>query len=404
MAERVVVGMSGGVDSSVAALLLKQQGYDVLGVFMKNWEEKDEDGLCTATQDYADVRDVCDAIGIPYYTVNFSQQYWDRVFTHFLEEYRRGRTPNPDVLCNQEIKFRAFLDFAMRSGADRIATGHFCRLDREGDQVRLLRGADPGKDQSYFLHALRQEQLSRALFPVGGLTKAEVRSIARENGLATAQKKDSTGVCFIGERRFRPFLKQFLPTEPGDMVDPEGRVVGRHEGLTFYTIGQRRLRGRAAVVRRGQGPCGEPPARLPGRGQPAALCRGAARLAHDVPRRAPAGGALFLHGQDPLPADGPGLHRGNAGRRSVRALRFPAARRDAGTVRRALRRPRLPGRRHHRKGGNRVISALSAPSERKEEKSEKSFQKGVDNPDDIWYDIHRRQRRERTPGPAACEP
>ena len=240
MAERVVVGMSGGVDSSVAALLLKQQGYDVLGVFMKNWEEKDEDGLCTATQDYADVRDVCDAIGIPYYTVNFSRQYWDKVFTHFLEEYRRGRTPNQDVLCNQEIKFRAFLDFAMRSGADRIATGHFCRLDREGDQVRLLRGADPGKDQSYFLHALRQEQLSRALFPVGGLTKAEVRSIARENGLATAQKKDSTGVCFIGERRFRPFLKQFLPTEPGDMVDPEGRVVGRHEGLTFYTIGQRR--------------------------------------------------------------------------------------------------------------------------------------------------------------------
>ena len=240
MAERVVVGMSGGVDSSVAALLLKQQGYDVLGVFMKNWEEKDEDGLCTATQDYADVRDVCDAIGIPYYTVNFSQQYWDRVFTHFLEEYRRGRTPNPDVLCNQEIKFRAFLDFAMRSGVDRIATGHFCRLDREGDQVRLLRGADPGKDQSYFLHALRQEQLSRALFPVGGLTKAEVRAIARENGLTTAQKKDSTGVCFIGERRFRPFLKQFLPTEPGDMVDPEGRVVGRHEGLTFYTIGQRR--------------------------------------------------------------------------------------------------------------------------------------------------------------------
>lgn len=222
MAERVVVGMSGGVDSSVAALLLKQQGYDVLGVFMKNWEEKDEDGLCTATQDYADVRDVCDAIGIPYYTVNFSQQYWDRVFTHFLEEYRRGRTPNPDVLCNQEIKFRAFLDFAMRSGADRIATGHFCRLDREGDQVRLLRGADPGKDQSYFLHALRQEQLSRALFPVGGLTKAEVRSIARENGLATAQKKDSTGVCFIGERRFRPFLKQFLPTEPGDMVARKG--------------------------------------------------------------------------------------------------------------------------------------------------------------------------------------
>ena len=240
MAERVVVGMSGGVDSSVAALLLKEQGYEVVGVFMKNWEEKDEDGVCTAAADYDDVRQVCDQIGIPYYGVNFSGRYWDRVFSHFLEEYRRGRTPNPDILCNTEIKFRAFLDYAMGSGADYIATGHFCRLAREEGLVRLLRGADAGKDQTYFLHKLTQEQLRRVLFPVGGLTKAEVREIARAHHLPTAEKKDSTGVCFIGERRFRPFLKQFLATSPGDMVDPAGNVVGRHEGLAFYTIGQRR--------------------------------------------------------------------------------------------------------------------------------------------------------------------
>lgn len=240
MAKRVIVGMSGGVDSSVAALLLKEQGYDVLGVFMKNWEEKDENGLCTATQDYEDVRAVCDHIGIPYYTVNFTKEYWDRVFTHFLEEYRKGRTPNPDVLCNREIKFRAFLDFAMMNGADAMATGHFCRLDKSDGEVKLLRGADPNKDQTYFLYMLSQEQLQPAMFPVGHLTKAEVRRIAGEYGLETAAKKDSTGVCFIGERNFKQFLKQFLPAQPGDMVAPDGKVVGRHDGLMYYTLGQRK--------------------------------------------------------------------------------------------------------------------------------------------------------------------
>lgn len=240
MTKRVIVGMSGGVDSSVAALVLKEQGYDVTGVFMKNWEETDESGLCTATQDFEDVRAVCDHIGIPYYTVNFAKQYWDRVFSHFLQEYKRGRTPNPDVLCNREIKFRAFLDFAMLNGADAIATGHFCQLDKQGGGVKLLRGADSNKDQTYFLYMLSQEQLANAMFPVGHLTKAQVREIAVANGLETAQKKDSTGVCFIGERNFKQFLQQYLPAQPGDMVDPSGKVVGKHDGLMYYTLGQRK--------------------------------------------------------------------------------------------------------------------------------------------------------------------
>lgn len=237
MAERIVVGMSGGVDSSVAALLLKQQGYDVVGVFMKNWEETDENGVCTAEEDWNDVRQVCETIGIPYYAVNFAQEYWDRVFSYFLAEYRAGRTPNPDVLCNREIKFKAFLDFAMQLGASRMATGHFVRTNERGE---LLRGADTAKDQSYFLYMLHAEQLRRAMFPVGHLTKAEVRRIAEENGLVNSKKKDSTGVCFIGERRFKTFLQEFLPAQPGDMVAPDGTVVGRHDGLMYYTLGQRR--------------------------------------------------------------------------------------------------------------------------------------------------------------------
>ena len=237
MSERIVVGMSGGVDSSVAALLLKEQGYDVIGVFMKNWEEKDENGVCTAESDWRDVRDVCDLIGIPYYSVNFAREYWDRVFSYFLDEYRAGRTPNPDVLCNREIKFRAFLDFAMQLGASRMATGHFVQTNEAGD---LLRGADPNKDQSYFLYMLHREQLKKAIFPVGGMTKAEVRRIAAEHGLPVSQKKDSTGVCFIGERKFKQFLQTYLPAQPGDMVSPEGQVVGRHDGLMYYTLGQRR--------------------------------------------------------------------------------------------------------------------------------------------------------------------
>lgn len=238
---KIVVGMSGGVDSSVAALLLKQQGHEVIGVFMKNWEEKDDNGVCTSETDWADVREVCERIDIPYYSVNFVKEYRDRVFAYFLDEYRRGRTPNPDVLCNREIKFKAFLDFALELGADHLATGHFCRLGTAEDGRRqLLRGVDGNKDQSYFLYMLGQNALSRAMFPVGGLTKAQVREIARDAGLVTSLKKDSTGVCFIGERHFKPFLKQFLPAQPGDMVTPEGRVVGRHDGLMYYTLGQRR--------------------------------------------------------------------------------------------------------------------------------------------------------------------
>ena len=235
--KRVVVGLSGGVDSSVAALLLKEQGWDVVGVFMNNWEEEDPQGVCTAVDDWADVRAVCDQIGIPYYAVNFSREYMEGVFTHFLAEYRAGRTPNPDVLCNREIKFKAFLKLAMELEAEKMATGHFVRTDEAG---HLLRGADPGKDQSYFLYMVQAAQLRKSLFPVGGMTKAEVRSLAAARGLPVSRKKDSTGVCFIGERNFKQFLQQYLPARPGDMVTPDGRVVGRHDGLMYYTLGQRR--------------------------------------------------------------------------------------------------------------------------------------------------------------------
>ena len=234
---RVVVGMSGGVDSAVSELLLKRAGYDVIGVFMKNWEEKDEEGVCTSESDWKDVQQVCELIDIPYYSVNFAKEYWDRVFTLFLSEYKAGRTPNPDVLCNREIKFKAFLDFAMQLGAERIATGHFVQTNEKG---QLLKGVDPNKEQSYFLYMLKKHQLLKAMFPVGGMTKQQVRELAVQAELPVAKKKDSTGICFIGERQFKPFLKQFLPAQPGDMVTPEGEVVGRHDGLMFYTLGQRR--------------------------------------------------------------------------------------------------------------------------------------------------------------------
>ena len=238
--ERIVVGMSGGVDSSVTALLLKQQGYDVIGVFMKNWDEKDENGTCTATADWQDVQDVCELIGIPYYAVNFEKEYQERVFTYFLEEYRKGRTPNPDVLCNREIKFKAFLDFAMKLGATRMATGHFVQSETRDGHPVLLRGVDTQKDQSYFLYMLQEDQLARALFPVGGMTKAQVRKLAAQNGLPVSQKKDSTGVCFIGERNFRQFLQNYLPLMAGDMLTEDGRKVGEHIGLAYYTLGQRK--------------------------------------------------------------------------------------------------------------------------------------------------------------------
>ena len=276
MSERIVVGMSGGVDSSVAALLLKQQGYDVVGVFMKNWEETDESGVCTAENDWNDVREVCEIIGIPYYAVNFSREYWDRVFSYFLKEYRAGRTPNPDVLCNREIKFKAFLDFAMQLGASKMATGHFVRTNENGD---LLRGIDPNKDQSYFLYMLHQEQLRKAIFPVGGMTKTEVRRIAEGNGLPVCKKKDSTGVCFIGERNFRQFLSTYLPAQPGDMVAPDGSVVGRHDGLMYYTLGQRRGLGIGGC---GDGLGEQSPAGGAGRGSPDAVFDDEHRRGGDV--------------------------------------------------------------------------------------------------------------------------
>ncbi|GCL71701.1 tRNA 2-thiouridine(34) synthase MnmA [Paenibacillus naphthalenovorans] len=236
---RVVLGMSGGVDSSVSALLLKEQGYEVIGVFMKNWDDTDEFGHCTAEDDAEDVRRVCDQIGIPYYTVNFEKQYMDKVFTYFLDEYRKGRTPNPDVMCNREIKFGEFLNKALELGADYIATGHYARVEHRDGAYRLLRGLDSNKDQTYFLHALDQYQLSKAMFPIGHLPKPEVRAIAEKAGLATAKKKDSTGVCFIGERNFKAFLSSYLPAKPGEMRTLEGEIKGRHDGLMYYTMGQR---------------------------------------------------------------------------------------------------------------------------------------------------------------------
>ncbi len=237
---RVVVGMSGGVDSSVTALLLKQQGYDVIGIFMKNWDDTDEFGNCTAEDDAEDVRRVCEQIGIPYYTVNFEKEYYDKVFAYFLDEYKRGRTPNPDVMCNREIKFGEFLNKALDLGADYVATGHYARVVEQDGQFTLLRGVDNNKDQTYFLNALNQQQLSRAMFPIGHLPKPEVRRIAAEANLYTAKKKDSTGVCFIGERNFREFLSNYLPARSGNMVDiATGEVKGKHDGLMYYTLGQR---------------------------------------------------------------------------------------------------------------------------------------------------------------------
>ncbi len=237
---KVVLGMSGGVDSSVAAYILKEQGYNVVGVFMKNWDEKDDSGACTAVDDYEDVRLVCHALDIPYYTVNFVKEYWDRVFEYFLSEYKKGRTPNPDVMCNKEIKFKAFLDFAMQIGADYIAMGHYAQVDFKDGEYRLLRGEDSNKDQTYFLCQLTQKQLEKSMFPIGHLPKSEVRRIAKALNLATATKKDSTGVCFIGERNFRQFLNNYLPAKSGPIKTLDGQVLGEHIGLMHYTLGQRK--------------------------------------------------------------------------------------------------------------------------------------------------------------------
>ncbi|MGN0805846.1 MAG: tRNA 2-thiouridine(34) synthase MnmA [Candidatus Coproplasma sp.] len=237
----VVVGMSGGVDSSVAALLLKEQGYNVIGLFMLNWEEEDASGACTAESDFADVRRVCSILDIPYYSVNFAKEYQERVFSHFLKEYAAGRTPNPDVLCNREIKFGPFREYALSLGADYIATGHYCGIDHAADgRHYLLKAKDTGKDQTYFLNQVTQPQLANVLFPLSGLDKGQVREIAVRAKLATAKKKDSTGICFIGERNFRKFLSEYLPAKPGKILSLEGEEVGEHCGLMYYTLGQRR--------------------------------------------------------------------------------------------------------------------------------------------------------------------
>ena len=240
MSQKVVIGLSGGVDSAVSAWLLKEQGFDVIGLFMKNWEDDDDTEYCSSRQDFIDATAAADVIGIDIEAVNFAKEYKERVFADFLREYSAGRTPNPDVLCNAEIKFRAFLDHAMTMGADWIATGHYARVRRTEAGVQLLRGTDPNKDQSYFLHRLSQEQISRVLFPVGGLLKTQVRALAERIGLPNAKKKDSTGICFIGERPFREFLNRYLPTHPGPIKTPDGKVVGEHMGLSFYTLGQRK--------------------------------------------------------------------------------------------------------------------------------------------------------------------
>lgn len=239
MKGKVVVGMSGGVDSSVAALLLKEQGYDVIGLFMHNWEEE-EGGCCTAAEDWTDVIGVCGKIGVPCYSVNFAEQYMHRVFEYFLSEYEKGRTPNPDVLCNREIKFAPFKEYALSLGADYVATGHYCDIAAEDGVPVLKKAADENKDQTYFLNQVTTAQLERVLFPLGRLRKPEVRSIAEKNGLVTARKKDSTGICFIGERKFRSFLAEYLPGKRGRIVDVNGRELGEHLGLMYYTLGQRK--------------------------------------------------------------------------------------------------------------------------------------------------------------------
>ncbi len=240
MSKHIIVGMSGGVDSSVTALKLLEKGHRVTGLFMKNWEEDDGTEYCTAMADLADAQQVCDKLGIELKTVNFAAEYWDEVFEVFLSEFKAGRTPNPDILCNKHVKFKAFLDYALEDlGAEYIATGHYARVREQAGEFQLLKGLDPNKEQSYFLYAMGQKALSKTLFPIGHLHKPEIRAIAEKAGFANSRKKDSTGICFIGERKFKDFLQRYLPAQPGEMRTPEGQYIGRHHGLMYYTMGQR---------------------------------------------------------------------------------------------------------------------------------------------------------------------
>ena len=353
---RIVVGMSGGVDSSVAALLLKRAGHEVIGVFMNNWEEEDENGVCTSERDWADVRAVCARIGIPYYSVNFAKEYYERVFTHFLDEYRRGRTPNPDVLCNREIKFAEFLDFALKLGAQKLATGHFAGIEERADGYHLMCAKDAQKDQTYFLCLLGQRALSHALFPLREYTKAEVREIARKRGLPVSEKKDSTGVCFIGERSFKPFLMHYLPAQPGPIVDVSGKELGRHDGGRAHRpgllhagpaarAGNWRRRRRTALVRGGKRSAEQPPGGGAGRGFAPALLAGRAREPCAL-GAASCRAALCLSGAPAAPPAA--ARRGSAARERRRRMAFAlcraAARGHTRPVRRVLPPGRMPGR------------------------------------------------------------
>ena len=308
--KRIVVGLSGGVDSAVTAWLLKRAGHEVVGIFMKNWEGDDDDAYCSSRQDFLDAASVADVLGIEIEHVNFAAEYRERVFAEFLREYRAGRTPNPDVLCNAEIKFKAFLDHAVRLGAERIATGHYARIRRaESGAFELLKGLDGQKDQSYFLHRLDQAQLARTLFPIGELKKTEVRRVAAEIGLPNAAKKDSTGICFIGERPFREFLNRYLANTPGPIEDDRGRVVGEHVGLSFYTLGQRKGIGIGGLraQREGAGGSEHAPWFVAGKDMPRNVLR--VVQGHDHPallaRRLSASDASWIAGRAPPP--GPGL-------------------------------------------------------------------------------------------------